>query len=626
MLAVRRVLTVKSFHRNHLNRYTLLNTLCTCRDVNAPCNVVALPNHAVQLNSSGRSARNDATAWTLMAVVGGASILFNKQIFQQKSHADAQVLVDSPIITPEQHDLVNWSGTHAVSTDRYYTPENLEQLKAIVAEAHRTSSKLRPVGSGLSPNAIGFSKNGMINLALMDSIVSVDHQKKRVTVQAGARISQVVDELRPHGLTLQNFASIMEQQVGGFTQVSAHGTGATIPPVDEQVVAVKLITPAAGQIDLSIDDDDPSLFKLARTSLGLLGVVAELTLQCVPTHYLVERTFTASHDEVRHNHATWLSENKHLRYMWIPHTDTVVVVACNPVSSDKSGKNESQQSVFSTEAHKLAPARQLLKSVRHNEVNAQNIDNLSFTELRDELLSVDPLNKDWVCRVNQAEAEYWKRSEGIRLDMSDRILGFDCGGQQWVSEVAFPVHRQSTSNDVTGSSHVDVEYMIKLLHMIDRENIPAPAPIEQRWSAPSTSPMSPASEKPNRDLPPLYSWVGIIMYLPDASNIAESSKGSLNAGAVASSRKAITAAFEHYKRLCERHLWSDVRAVEHWAKTELPKNNDELASLRSRISDKYPVVAFNAIRELFDPRRILSNELTDAMFGEGHFKTEQPSD
>lgn len=29
----------------------------------------------------------------------------------------------------------------------------------------------------------------------------------------------------------------------------------------------------------------------------------------------------------------WLRENKHLRYMWIPYTDTVVVVQCNPEAS-----------------------------------------------------------------------------------------------------------------------------------------------------------------------------------------------------------------------------------------------------------------------------------------------------
>lgn len=66
----------------------------------------------------------------------------------------------------------------------------------------------------------------------------------QVRVEAGCRVQQVADALKPYGLSLQNYASIREQQIGGFTQVSAHGTGAGIPPVDEQVVSLKLVTPA----------------------------------------------------------------------------------------------------------------------------------------------------------------------------------------------------------------------------------------------------------------------------------------------------------------------------------------------------------------------------------------------
>ena len=43
----------------------------------------------------------------------------------------------------------------------------------------------------------------------------------------------------------------------------------------------------------------------------------------------------------------WLSENKHIKYLWIPYTDTVVVVQCNPPSkwrtpklTSKYGKDE----------------------------------------------------------------------------------------------------------------------------------------------------------------------------------------------------------------------------------------------------------------------------------------------
>jgi hypothetical protein len=34
---------------------------------------------------------------------------------------------------------------------------------------------------------------------------------------------------------------------------------------------------------------------------------------------------------------------------------------------------------------------------------------MSPTQLRDALLAADPLNRDWVARVNAAEAEFWRR-------------------------------------------------------------------------------------------------------------------------------------------------------------------------------------------------------------------------
>ena len=77
------------------------------------------------------------------------------------------------------------------------------------------------------------------------------------------------------------------------SQVSAHGTGASIPPVDEQVVRLRLVTPAMGSLELS-SSQSPRLFRLAKVGLGLLGVVSELTLQCVDAHELLEQTYVTT--------------------------------------------------------------------------------------------------------------------------------------------------------------------------------------------------------------------------------------------------------------------------------------------------------------------------------------------
>lgn len=84
-------------------------------------------------------------------------------------------------------------------------------------------------------------------------------------------------------------------------QVGAHGTGASLPPIDEQIVSMKLVTPAKGTIEIS-KEQNPELFYLARCGLGGLGVVAEVTIQCVDRHELLEHTFVSHLKEIRKNH------------------------------------------------------------------------------------------------------------------------------------------------------------------------------------------------------------------------------------------------------------------------------------------------------------------------------------
>lgn len=51
------------------------------------------------------------------------------------------------------------------------------------------------MGSGLSPNGMAFCPKGMLSTALLDKVISVDSDKQQVTVQAGARVQQVVQHL-----------------------------------------------------------------------------------------------------------------------------------------------------------------------------------------------------------------------------------------------------------------------------------------------------------------------------------------------------------------------------------------------------------------------------------------------
>ncbi|KAK4538322.1 hypothetical protein CDCA_CDCA17G4347 [Cyanidium caldarium] len=513
----------------------------------------------------------------------------------------------------DAHVLYNWSATHRVQVRELVTPEKLTEVEAAVRKHHALGRKLRPVGSALSPNGLAFEPEGMLSLALCDQVLSVNTRRGTVRVQAGARVSQVMEALRPHGLVLQNFASIAEQQIGGFIQAGAHGTGACLPPVDEQVVDFLIVTPARGT--LHVDRNSP-LFDMLRVGLGAFGVVSEVTLQCVPAHYLLEETSVRKRHEIAAEHDQLLRKNRHVRYMWIPYTDDVVVVCSNPLEQLASAPS-APLLMPERDAHRLAPLRELLRKQCSDPAVIRDAGRMHFAELRDQLIRLNPLDTDWIAQVNRAEAEFWRRSQGVRVDWSDRILGFECGGQQWVSEVAFhaPI-----------GARRDLQFMERLMRLIEERRIPAPAPVEQRWTCSSTSSMSPARldtavSGNDGDGGGVFSWVGIIMYLPTED---------------AEVREQITQKFIEYKTACAEPggLWEQYDAHEHWAKIEVPRRNGQSVDvveqqterMRRRIRERYPVAEFQRLHAELDPKHIMTNELVEVLLLQDRERPHVPGD
>ena len=179
---------------------------------------------------------------------------------------------------------------------------------------------------------------------------------------------------------------------------------------------------------------------------------------------------------------------------------------------------------------------------------------------------------------------------GVTVGDSGGVLGFDCGGQQWVHEVGFP------TGSLERSGGQDLAYMEELLKCIEARGIPAPAPLEQRWTSTSSSALSVGSHP---DPEEVHSWVGVIMYLP-SDDEAE--------------RAAITAAFGDY--CAHKHeIDRAYGAWPHWAKIEMPATPEGVAEMKEAARRRFPVREFAAARRELDPKGILANALVEELFG-----------
>ena len=138
------------------------------------------------------------------------------------------------------------------------------------------------------------------------------------------------------------------------------------------------------------------------------------------------------------NHDAWLKAHRHVRYMWIPHTDAVVVVALDeaePGAPPPAGPPAADDAARCAPLQALVPAALALRGVSNP---PDDLGGLTPMLLRQWLLNAAPLDAAWVATVNAAEAALWRLSQGGRAGWSDQMLGFDCAGPQWVLEVAMP--------------------------------------------------------------------------------------------------------------------------------------------------------------------------------------------
>ena len=169
--------------------------------------------------------------------------------------------------------------------------------------------------------------------------------------------------------------------MGGFTQVGAHGTGKRIAPVDQYVTKLKIVTPGKGTLELTREKDG-RLFELARLALGCLGVVVEITMECIPAHKLIEHTFVLTREEAMSRKIELLENHKHTRFMWIPYTDAVIVVTNDEFDPAKESLPTSADDEDEDGEKPLADLLQQLYQENGKDFSHDDVKGMGFGELR----------------------------------------------------------------------------------------------------------------------------------------------------------------------------------------------------------------------------------------------------
>jgi len=213
----------------------------------------------------------------------------------------------------------NWAGNQKAHPLSITAPRSVADLSALVSEASARGEKVKAVGSGHSFTSAAATNGRMVRLDHLSGISRIDRATNQVTVGAGTRLSDVNTLLHAEGFALANLGDIAYQTVAGAISTSTHGTGRALTGLAGQVTAMTLVSGDGTVIECS-PTTNSNIFDVGRVSVGALGVIAEYTLQVVPSFRLRALEQPMKLDDVLENIHDLAAAHDHFEFFWIPHT------------------------------------------------------------------------------------------------------------------------------------------------------------------------------------------------------------------------------------------------------------------------------------------------------------------
>jgi L-gulono-1,4-lactone dehydrogenase len=242
----------------------------------------------------------------------------------------------------------NWSGTETADPARTVRPADVEELAAAVTAAASDGLRVKAVGAGHSFSGIAVADGVQVDMGGLDQVVGVDPRSGLVTVEAGMPLWRLNEVLDAHGLALENMGDIDRQTISGAISTGTHGTGDRYRGFAWQVKGLQLVL-ADGSVVQCTEFERPELFAAARLGLGALGVIAEVTLQCVPAFRLKAVERPERLDAVLDNLDELVSENDHFEFYWFPHTARTLTKRNNRYAMSEPSRAPSRLSYWWSE-------------------------------------------------------------------------------------------------------------------------------------------------------------------------------------------------------------------------------------------------------------------------------------
>jgi L-gulono-1,4-lactone dehydrogenase len=243
---------------------------------------------------------------------------------------------------PDRPLWSNWAGNQRCAPDVIAHPAGTDELVDVIKQAAAAGRQVKVVGSGHSFTDAACTTGTLVQLDRHQRLLAVDREAGQVTVQAGMTLADLNRTLAMYGMALPNLGDIEYQTVSGALSTGTHGTGSRLGCLATAIVGIELVTAEGSVLNLSAAED-PEAFEVARVSVGALGAVSSLTLQCVPAFNLHAVEEPMRFEEAIERFGELADGNDHMEFYWMPYSRWVILKRNNRVDGPERARSKPRE-------------------------------------------------------------------------------------------------------------------------------------------------------------------------------------------------------------------------------------------------------------------------------------------
>lgn len=230
----------------------------------------------------------------------------------------------------------NWAENITAMPTYYHEPKTVQEIQNIVDSCRIRGTSLRVTGAAHSFSAVAQPEDEVLSLQNLRGLISYDPEAMEARMWAGTYLYEAAPLLETIGMAFENMGDIQAQTIAGAISTGTHGTGKAFGSLSNQIIAWTWIDGLGNTHHHRRSDNQ--LSKALSLSLGLLGVLVDVTIKTIPLYSLQVENTKQLFDDALSQWRTDLEVNRHIEWFYFPGTEKVQVKKTNLIPFERQSK------------------------------------------------------------------------------------------------------------------------------------------------------------------------------------------------------------------------------------------------------------------------------------------------